>query len=39
MVNNGPIDIYSDAKNLAWKQMASEGSEQALAELGTAGLL
>ena len=39
MVNNGPIEIYSDAMYLAWKQMAAEGSEQALAELGTAGLL
>jgi MraZ protein len=39
MVNNGPIEIYSETMYREWKRMALEGSDQALAEVGTAGLL
>jgi DNA-binding transcriptional regulator/RsmH inhibitor MraZ len=39
MVNNGPIEIYSESMYDAWKRAAIEGSEDALTALATAGLL
>jgi MraZ protein len=39
MVNNGPIEIYSEAIYREWKSMSLEGSGAALDDLAAAGVL
>ena len=39
MVNNGPIEIYSEAIYRQWKGMSLEGSEEAMDDLAAAGVL
>jgi MraZ protein len=38
MAKNGSIEIYTEAMYQAWEQMASDGAEQAVADLESVGL-
>jgi hypothetical protein len=39
MVNNGPIEIYSEGIYREWKSMSLEGSGEAMDDLAAAGVL